>query len=43
MTLMLHHPPVEVGESLCVMCEACIRASNCAQVPHDHVGMIELF
>jgi hypothetical protein len=35
------HPPLEVGESLFVAFEACIHASKGAQVPHDHVGMIE--
>jgi hypothetical protein len=43
MTLMLPHPCVEVGESLCVTCEACIHALEGAQVPHDHVGMTEYF
>jgi hypothetical protein len=40
---MFLHPPLEAGESLCVTCEACIHASESAQVPHDHVGMIEFF
>jgi hypothetical protein len=35
------HPPLEAGESLCVAFEACIHASEDAQVPHDHVGLIE--
>jgi hypothetical protein len=43
MTLMLLHPPVEAGESLCVTCEAWIHALEGAQVPHDHVGVIEFF
>jgi hypothetical protein len=42
MTLMLLHPPLGAGESLCVTCEACIHASDGAQVLHDHVGMIKL-
>jgi hypothetical protein len=37
------HPPVEVGESLCKMWEACIHASEGAQVLHDHVGIIDFF
>ena len=41
MTLMLYHLPVEAGKSLCVICEACIHASEGAQVLHDHVGIIE--
>jgi hypothetical protein len=32
------HPPVEVGERLCVAFEACIHASEGAHVPHDHKG-----
>ena len=43
MTLMLVHPPVEAGESLCITFEACIHASKGAQVPHDHVLMIEFY
>jgi hypothetical protein len=39
---MLLYPPLEARESLCVTCEACIHASEGAQVPHDHVGMIEI-
>jgi hypothetical protein len=41
MNLMLHHPPVEAGENLCVMYKACIHALEGARVPHNHVGMIE--
>jgi hypothetical protein len=33
--------PVEAGESFCVAFEACIHASEGAQVLDDHVGMIE--
>jgi hypothetical protein len=32
------HPPVEGGESLCIMYEACIHASEGVQDPHDYVG-----
>jgi hypothetical protein len=39
-TYMLLHPPHEAGESLCVAFEACILASEGAQAPHDHVGLI---
>jgi hypothetical protein len=42
-TMMFLHPPQEVGESLCVVFEACIHALEGAQVPHDHVGLIEIF
>jgi hypothetical protein len=42
-TLMLLHPPLEARKSLCVTSEACIHASEGAQVPHNHVGMIEVF
>jgi hypothetical protein len=41
--MMFLHPPQEVGESLCVVFEACIHALEGAQVPHDHVGLIEIF
>jgi hypothetical protein len=37
------HPSLEAGVSLSVTYEACIHASEGAQVPHDHVGMIEFF
>jgi hypothetical protein len=37
------HPPQHAQESLCVAFEACIHASKGAQVPHDHVGLIEFF
>jgi hypothetical protein len=40
---MFLHPPHEAGESLCVAYEACIRALEGAQAPHDHVGLIEIF
>jgi hypothetical protein len=40
---MVLYPPLEAGESLCITCEACIHASEGAQVPHDHMGMIEIF
>jgi hypothetical protein len=33
--------PLEAEESLCVVFEACIHALEGAQVPHDHMGMIE--
>jgi hypothetical protein len=42
-TIMLLHPPQEAGESLCVAFEACIHGSEGEQVPHDHVGLIQLF
>jgi hypothetical protein len=41
MTLTLEHPPMEAGEILCVMCEACIHASEGARVSHDHFRVIE--
>jgi hypothetical protein len=37
------HPLVEAGESLCVSFEACTHASEGAQDPHDHVGVIEFY
>jgi hypothetical protein len=37
------HPPVEPGESLCIMYEACIHAWEGAQDPHDHVGWLSFF
>jgi hypothetical protein len=37
---MVLHPPHGAGESLCVAFEACIHASEAAQAPHDHVGLI---
>jgi hypothetical protein len=40
---MLLHPPQHAGESICVVFEAYIHASEAAQVPHDHVGLIEFF
>jgi hypothetical protein len=39
-TYMVLHPPHGAGESLCVAFEACIHASEAAQAPHDHVGLI---
>jgi hypothetical protein len=39
---MLLRLPQHVGESLCVAFEACIHASEGAQVSHDHVGLIEI-
>jgi hypothetical protein len=41
MTLMLLHPPLEARESLYITCEACIHASEDAQVLDERVGMIE--
>jgi hypothetical protein len=41
MTLMFLHPLLEARESLSVAFEACIHASEGAQVPHDHVEVIE--
>jgi hypothetical protein len=43
MTLMLPHPPLKAGESLCITREACIHVLEGVQVPHDQVGMIEYF
>jgi hypothetical protein len=40
---MLLLPPLEAWESLCITCEACIHSFEGAQVPHDHVGVIEFF
>jgi hypothetical protein len=40
---MLLHPPQHAGESLCTAFDACNHASEGAQVPHDHVGLIEFF
>jgi hypothetical protein len=40
---MLLYPPLEARESLCVTIEACIHASEGAQIPDNHVGMIEFF
>jgi hypothetical protein len=40
---MLLHPHHEARESICVAFEACIHASEVAQAPHDHVGLIEFF
>jgi hypothetical protein len=37
---MLLHPPHGAGESLCVVFEACIHASEEAQATHNHVGLI---
>jgi hypothetical protein len=37
---MLLHPPQHAGESLCVVFEACIHASEGTQAPHDHVELI---
>jgi hypothetical protein len=37
---MLLHPPQHGRESICVAFEACIHASEGAQAPHDHVGLI---
>jgi hypothetical protein len=42
-TLLHIHPPIEAGESLCVMYEACIHASEGAKDPHDHMRVIEYF
>jgi hypothetical protein len=39
--LVVHAPSLEAGESLYVAFEAYIHASKGAQVPHEHVGMIE--
>jgi hypothetical protein len=41
--MMLLPPPQEAGESLCVVFEACNHASEGAQVPHDHVELVEFF
>jgi hypothetical protein len=38
---MLLHPLHEAGESICVVFEACIHASEAAKTSHDHVGLIE--
>jgi hypothetical protein len=43
LTLGAHHPLHEAGKSLCVLFEVCNQASEGAQVPHDHVGLIEFF
>jgi hypothetical protein len=40
-TFMLLHPLHEAGESICVVFEACIHASEAAKTSHDHVGLIE--
>jgi hypothetical protein len=37
------HPPVEARESLCIMCAACIHASEGAQDPHDYMGWLNFF
>jgi hypothetical protein len=42
-TYMLLHPLHGAGESLCVAFEACIHASEGAQAPHDHVGLIAFY
>jgi hypothetical protein len=38
-----HYPSQEVGESLCVAFEANNHAAKGAQVPHDHMGLVEFF
>jgi hypothetical protein len=38
---MLLHPHHEAGESICVVFEACIHASEVAHALYDHVGLIE--
>jgi hypothetical protein len=40
-TFMLLHPHHEAGESICVVFEACIHASEVAHALYDHVGLIE--
>jgi hypothetical protein len=42
-TYMFLHPPHEAGESICATFEACIHASEAAQAPNDHVGLIDFF
>jgi hypothetical protein len=37
------HPPLEARRSLCVMCAACIHASEGAYVLHDHLDVIEFY
>jgi hypothetical protein len=37
------HLPLESGKSLCITYEACIHPLKGAQVPHDHVEMIEFY
>jgi hypothetical protein len=42
-SLMLLHPPLESGETLCITCIACIHALEGAQVPYDHMEMIKIY
>jgi hypothetical protein len=37
------HPPVEAGESLYIMYEACIHALEGAQDPHDYMVWLNFF
>jgi hypothetical protein len=41
--MMLLPPPQEAGESLCVVFEASNHVSEGAQVPLNHMGLIEIF
>jgi hypothetical protein len=40
---MLLHPPQHAREWICGAFEACIHASEGAQAPHDHVGLIVFY